>query len=172
MSSPAPTEDGPATRPGPRSLAEALRVRDDASLVALLRARPDLLNPVPVDLTQLATRAATRASVLRALERLDRFALQTAEALAVAPDPAPYSLLEGLLTGDEGDPVTVETLPRTLALLRERALVWGPDERLRLVRTARELLAPSAAHPSPTGLGPSLAEATAGIGPRGGSRSS
>ncbi|MFD4754843.1 helicase-associated domain-containing protein [Streptomyces sp. NPDC058426] len=165
MSSPAPTEDGPATRPGPRSLAEALRVRDDASLVALLRARPDLLNPVPVDLTQLATRAATRASVLRALERLDRFALQTAEALAVAPDPAPYSLLEGLLTGDEGDPVTTETLPRTLALLRERALVWGPDERLRLVRTARELLAPSAAHPSPTGLGPSLAEATAGMSP-------
>jgi hypothetical protein len=59
----------------PRSLAEALRARDDASLAALLRARPDLITPVPTDLTQLATRAGTRASVVRALERLDRFAL-------------------------------------------------------------------------------------------------
>ena len=46
----------------PRSLAEALRARDDASLAALLRARPDLITPVPTDLTQLATRAGTRAS--------------------------------------------------------------------------------------------------------------
>ena len=59
---------------------------------------------MPTDLTQLATRAGTRASVVRALERLDRFALQTAEALAVAPDPAPYDELLALLAGDEGDP--------------------------------------------------------------------
>lgn len=42
----------------PRSLAEALRAKDDGSLAALLRARPDLITPVPTDLTQLATRAA------------------------------------------------------------------------------------------------------------------
>ncbi|MYR57466.1 hypothetical protein GTY54_14925, partial [Streptomyces sp. SID625] len=53
----------------PRSLAEDLRARDDASLTALLRSRPDLITPVPADLTQLATRAGTRASVVRALER-------------------------------------------------------------------------------------------------------
>ena len=51
----------------PRSLAEALRSRDDRSLAALLRGRPDLITPVPTDLTQLATRAGTRASVVRAL---------------------------------------------------------------------------------------------------------
>ncbi|KPC76848.1 hypothetical protein ADL35_21050, partial [Streptomyces sp. NRRL WC-3753] len=50
-------------------------------------------------------------------------------------------------------------------LLRERALVWGGEDRLRLVRTARELLAPSASHFSPTGLGPSVAEATSGMSP-------
>lgn len=64
----------PATPPP--SLAEALRARDDASLGVLLRSRPDLITPVPTGLTQLATRAGTRASVVRALERLDRFALQ------------------------------------------------------------------------------------------------
>ncbi|MFJ9828883.1 helicase-associated domain-containing protein [Streptomyces sp. NPDC101160] len=149
----------------PRTLAEALRAGGDDTLTALLRARPDLLSPVPNDLTQLATRAGTRASVVRALERLDRFALQTAEALAVAPDAAPYPVLLGLMAGDAGDAEIEAALPRAVALLREQALVWGDDERLRLVRTARELLAPSAQHPSPTGLGPTVAEATAGMSP-------
>ncbi|WP_436738246.1 helicase-associated domain-containing protein [Streptomyces sp. BBFR102] len=157
--------DGQAADPGPRSLAQALRERDDASLAALLRARPDLLHPVPTDVTQLATRAGTRASVLRALEHLDRFALQSAEALAVAPDPASYQELLGLLAGDEGDEAVAGALPATVALLRERALVWGGEDRLRLLRTARELLAPSASHSSPTGLGPSVAEATSGMSP-------
>ncbi|MEV5985935.1 helicase-associated domain-containing protein [Streptomyces sp. NPDC052051] len=158
----------PPAPAAPRSLAEALRARDDASLAALLRARPDLITPVPTDLAQLAARAATRASVVRALERLDRFALQTAQALAVAADPATYDELLRLLAGDGGpevDPVTAEALPRALGTLREQALVWGTDERLRLVRTAREMLAPSPQHPSPTGLGPTVAEATAGMSP-------
>ncbi|MFE6697779.1 helicase C-terminal domain-containing protein [Streptomyces sp. NPDC057718] len=158
----------------PRTLAEALRARGDESLAGLLRARPDLLNPVPNDITQLATRAGTRASVVRALEHLDRFALQTAEALAVAPDPAPYDTLLSLLTGDGlddgeqrddvGTAITA-ALPGALATLREQALVWGEDDRLRLVRTARELLAPSPQHHSPTGLGPTVTEATAGMSP-------
>ncbi|MGW6902891.1 helicase-associated domain-containing protein [Streptomyces sp. NPDC054940] len=153
----------PATPP--RSLAEDLRVRDDASLSVLLRSRPDLITPVPTDLTQLATRAGTRASVVRALERLDRFALQTAEALAVAADPATYDELLGLMAGDAGDPAVAGALPHALGTLRDQALVWGGDDRLRLVRTARELLVPAPQHPSPTGLGPTVREATAGMSP-------
>ncbi|WP_340560531.1 helicase C-terminal domain-containing protein [Streptomyces sp. GSL17-111] len=143
----------------PRTLADELRGRPDDALAELLRARPDLLSPVPGDVTQLATRAATRASVVRSLERLDRFALQTAQALAVAPDPCAREELAALLPGGE------EALPDALAALRVRALVWGPDAQLRLVRTAREVLAPSGAAPSPTGLGPTLAEAAAGMSP-------
>ncbi|AJT65049.1 hypothetical protein T261_3379 [Streptomyces lydicus] len=149
----------------PRTLAEELRTRTDSGLAGLLRARPDLLSPVPGDVTQLATRAGTRASVVRAVERLDRFALQTAEALAVAPDPCPYETLGGLMGGDAGDGTVAAELPRAVAALRAQALVWGPDDRLRLVRTARELLTPSATHPSPTGLGPTVAEAAAGMSP-------
>ncbi|KOT91559.1 DNA-binding protein, partial [Streptomyces rimosus subsp. pseudoverticillatus] len=182
----------------PRTLAEELRTRPDSGLADLLRARPDLLNPVPGDLTQLATRAGTRASVVRAVERLDRFALQTAEALAVAPDPCPYETLLGLMAGDavagvpapeaeipaaEADVPAADApdadaglppgtrsaiaaeLPRAVSTLRGQALVWGGDDRLRLVRTARELLAPGPAHPSPTGLGPTVAEATSGMSP-------
>ncbi|MDF9813869.1 helicase-associated domain-containing protein [Streptomyces sp. SPB162] len=149
----------------PRTLAEDLRARGDDALAALLRARPDLLSPVPNDLTQLATRAATRASVVRALERLDRFTLQTAEALAVMPDGGPCAVLRALMTGDAGDDVTDDALPHAVETLRAQGLVWGGADRLRLVRTARDLLAPSASVPSPTGLGPSVAEATSGMSP-------
>ncbi|MCC3772855.1 helicase-associated domain-containing protein, partial [Streptomyces sp. UNOC14_S4] len=150
----------------PRTLAEELRARPDDELAALLLARPDLINPVPGDLTQLATRAGTRGSVVRALDHLDRFALQVAEALAVAPDPCPYATLDALMSGDApDDPCVARELPRAVAVLRGQALVWGGDDRLRLVRTARELLAPGATRPSPTGLGPSVAEATAGMSP-------
>ncbi|WP_404816960.1 helicase C-terminal domain-containing protein [Streptomyces thermolineatus] len=175
------TEQSETAGRGPRTLAEDLRARDDEALAALLRARPDLLSPVPGDLTQLATRAGTRASVLRALERLDRFALQTAEALAVAPEGCGYDELLGLMAGDDGDPEVAAALPGAVAVLRERALVWGGTGGapggaaapggagpLRLVRTARDLLAPGPGQSSaapPTGLGPTFAEATAGMSP-------
>ncbi|NJP46906.1 helicase C-terminal domain-containing protein [Actinacidiphila epipremni] len=164
----------------PRTLAEDLRARDDDALVRLLRARPDLMAPVPSDLTQLATRAATRTSVVRALDRLDAFTRQVAEALALAPDGCAYETLGGLMTGVPaaeataglGEPLDDGTaravageLPRAVAALRESGLVWGEDDRLRLVRTARDVLAPSASMPSSTGLGPSVAEATAGMSP-------
>lgn len=162
----------------PRTLAEDLRARDDDALAVLLRARPDLLAPVPTDLTQLATRAATRTSVLRALDHLDAFTQQTAEALALTADGCAYEVLRELMTGRPGgtrmtgeplDPevagAVADALPRAVAALRERGLVWGEEGRLRLVRTARDVLAPSAAVPSATGLGPSVAEATAGMSP-------
>jgi hypothetical protein len=153
--------DGMSSTQRPRTLAEALRARGDDALRALLQARPDLLNPVPNDLTQLATRAGTRASVVRALERLDRFTLQTAEALAIAPDDCTYETLRGLMRGDDAE-ATDAALPHAVDTLRGLALLWG-DERLRLIRTARDLLAPAAGAPSPTGLGPTVSEATAGV---------
>ncbi|MFC5910982.1 helicase-associated domain-containing protein [Streptacidiphilus monticola] len=148
----------------PRTLAEELRARSDDGLAALLRARPDLVHPVPADLTQLATRLSTRASVVRALERLDRFTLEVAEALAVAPDPVPAEDLLALLIGRDtkaaDEPDTADRLPAALAELRGQALLWGPPEALRLVRTVREALGSG-----PTGLGPVYAEAGAGLPP-------
>ncbi|MFJ1794629.1 helicase-associated domain-containing protein [Kitasatospora griseola] len=173
----APQSAPRATRAGaPRTLAEELRGREDDAVAALLRARPDLLNPVPTDLTQLSARLSSRASVLRALERLDRFTLQTAEALAAAPEGASDTVVRNLLAGPArvrphsgAEPVdraaVTAALPGALARLREQALVWGSDSSLRLVLAVREALAPSAANPGRTGLGPTLAEATVGMSP-------
>ena len=84
----------------PRSLADDLRARDDAALVALLRARPDLLSPVPSDLASLAARATTRPSVSRALDQLDRFALQVVEVLCALPDRSTAEDVRRLLGAD------------------------------------------------------------------------
>ena len=88
-----------ATRPaaGPRSLADELRSWDDARLVALLRARPDVMTPLPNDLTTVAARCTTRASVHRVLDSLDTFELQVLDALAVLPDPASRTEVARLL---------------------------------------------------------------------------
>jgi Helicase conserved C-terminal domain len=131
----------------PRSLADDLRARDDAQLLALLRGRPDLTAPVPADLTSLAARATTRASVGRALDGLDAFTLQAVEVLAVLPEPASRSDVARLLGVRPG--VAAGPVDR----LRELAVLWGRDGALRLVRTVRDALGPY-----PAGLGPPLAE--------------
>jgi len=59
-----------------RSLADDLRARSDAELADVLIARPDLARPAPADLTSLAARAVTQASVQRAIESLNRAQLQ------------------------------------------------------------------------------------------------
>jgi hypothetical protein len=129
--------------PGPRSLADDLRARSDAELVDLLRIRPDLVTPIPVDIAQLASRATTRASVVHALDRLDRFTLRVVDALAVLPEPTSPEAVRMLLgTG-------MQDVTDALDRLHSMALVWGSRPALRLVRVAHEAIGPY-----PAGLGP------------------
>jgi hypothetical protein len=132
----------------PRSLADDLRARSDDELAELLRARPDLVTPVPVDIAQLASRATTRASVMRALDRLDRFDLQVVDALAVLPEPTTQSAVRALLG------VTATIANTAIDRLWTKALVWGGRRSPRLVRAAYEALGPF-----PAGLGPPARQA-------------
>ncbi|HEX3614586.1 MAG TPA: helicase-associated domain-containing protein [Sporichthyaceae bacterium] len=138
----------------PRTLADDLRGRSDAELEALFGHRPDLLAPVPADMTALVARATTRLSLLRALDRLDRFTLQVLDALSFAGDPARPADLARLVPAPAAD------LDRAVAALRETALVWGDPEELHVVRAVREVLGTS-----PGGTGPPLAAALAGFPP-------
>ncbi|MGQ0625025.1 MAG: helicase-associated domain-containing protein [Sporichthyaceae bacterium] len=134
-----------------RTLADELRARDDDSLAALLATRPDLVSPVPTDMTNLVARATTRASVARALDCLDRFTLQVLDAVAHSPETTTVARVHDLV------PATSAEVDAALARLRERALIWGEEESLRVVRTVREVLGPG-----PGGTGPPLIQAAAG----------
>ncbi|WP_199441148.1 helicase-associated domain-containing protein [Umezawaea beigongshangensis] len=137
------------------TLADWLRAQDDATLVALLRARPDLATPPPADTTVLATRTGTRASVSRACEDLDTFTLSVLESLLVLDadvDPVPLRAATAVLGRD----VRAKQVKQAVATLRSRALVWGADDVLCVPPAARE-----AVPRFPGGLGrssPKLAE--------------
>ncbi|MDQ4008384.1 MAG: DNA-binding protein, partial [Actinomycetota bacterium] len=138
----------------PRTLADVVRGWDDAALGVLLTDRPDLATPTPTDVTQLVSRACTRASVGRVLDRMDRFALAVVEALAALAEPVRPAEVAALVGAPSGDVDTV------LGRLRDVALLWGPDDDLRLVRAVHEVVGPH-----PAGLGPRLASALAGHAP-------
>ncbi len=129
-------------RTSPRTLSDDLRRRNDESLAALLRARSDLLDPVPADLSRLAARASSTASVTHALDGLDRAALEVLDTLAALPGVVTLGELATVIGSDDA------SLPRvraTVNQLRERALVWGDeptseDSKLNVVVAVREVL--------------------------------
>ena len=116
----------------PRSLADQLRRWPEERVAHLLRLRPDLATPPPQDSTQLASRAATRASTLRALDRL------TLADLAVLHD----------LVARGATPRGALAEASSVTRLEELALVWEGEEGLRAVTVVAELLARASA---PTG---------------------
>ncbi|XRQ11234.1 helicase-associated domain-containing protein [Actinomadura welshii] len=132
--------------------ADWLRARGDGELRALLSARPELLAPVPADLTALAARAATPAAISRALDRLDRFTLAVLEALLVVPaQPGPDAVAAAV-------DATPGQVTGALDTLRRYGLVWGDGT---------PSAAPGVRHglPHPAGLGPPVQEAFAGYPP-------
>jgi Helicase conserved C-terminal domain len=116
----------------PRSLADHLRLWPEERIAHLLRLRPDLATPPPQDSTQLASRAATRASSLRALDRL------TLADLAVLHD----------LVARGATPRAEVCAAEAVARLEELALVWEGADGLRPVTVVAELLARTTAPPA------------------------
>jgi hypothetical protein len=133
------------------SLADWLRAAPDDVITALLRSRRDLATPPPPDTTVLATRAGTVGSVARACEELDTFTLSTMEALLLAGADT------GSVAHGEVQRIVGEDIGPALKQLWARALVWGPDDALRVPPSARDVVGPF-----PAGLGAS-SPALAGV---------
>jgi hypothetical protein len=113
----------------------------------LVRRRPDLARPAPSDLTSLAARASTRASVQRALDGLDRGHLQVLEALVVSGDPVDLAMTAKFLGA------SARSLDGFVRELWDRALLWRSGDGQHVVRAVSEVLGPH-----PAGLGQAIAE--------------
>ncbi|HEV7149050.1 MAG TPA: hypothetical protein VGN48_18830, partial [Pedococcus sp.] len=142
--------DAPATR----SMADDIRGRSDDQLRDLLRRRQDLARPAPADVSSLAARASTRASVQRAVDALDLAHLQTLEAALVTASPIVVDAVADLL---DAPSTQVAALLEDLWTL---ALLWRSPQGLRVVRTVSEVL------PQPAGLGPSAADLPVSLPPQ------
>ncbi|GAB2744320.1 helicase-associated domain-containing protein [Nocardioides pakistanensis] len=138
----------------PRTLADQFRGWSDADLARLLESRPDLSVPAPQDSTQLASRASTRASVLRAVDQLDVLGLATLDAAVALGGRCSLADLKQHL---HADPATVEA---AVSELRSLALLWGTTEELRAVSVVADIVGTSI-----SGLGPSAEQLLSTYGP-------
>lgn len=128
-----------------RTLADQLRRWPDDRLAALLRDRPDLATPAPHDSAQLASRAATRSSIHRALDSLDRLELSVLDALVVAGQTTPEGLISRI---NAQEAAAARAVDRLVAL----ALAWQAPGGLRALSGVADALG------SLSGLRPASAE--------------
>lgn len=148
----------------PRSLADSLRAWDDRSLTALLEARPDLLRPIPKDISTLAARATSGPSTARCLDGLAALDLALLAVLVHGPTGTPMSqewvrrstqaAVQGhAIPASAGDASGLpEAIEASLERVRGLALVWGPPDDLRATNAVRDALGtpPRAQWPIPS----------------------
>ena len=134
----------------PRSLADDLRQRDDPALALLLRRRPDLVHPVPSDLTALTTRATTGPSISRCLDGLDALHLHVLRVAAVstAAGPVDAAALASSAAAPLGTDATT-ACGSAVDALWQLALLWGEPASLRTVQAVGDLVSRSPVPPWP-----------------------
>lgn len=123
-----------------RSFADYLRGLDDTSLLALFALRPDIVSPVPQELSSLAIRANSAPSLSRAVETLNEWQFQVLEACAALDEPMAEKEIISLT-----DTSAKFVIPRLL----EMALLYKSEDGLRLPSSLRDVLGNE-----PAGLGP------------------
>lgn len=122
------------------SFAEELRGRGDTSLAELFAARPDLLSPVPSDISALAARANSLPSLFRARDVLTQWQFDVLTAMMLLAEP--FSEIEVLqLVGKEAI--------KTVELLWTRGFTYKDGEKYRIPSNVRAVIGDF-----PAGLGP------------------
>lgn len=132
-----PRSDAPAIQAeeptAARTLAESLRGWPEQRLATLLRNRPDLATPAPQDSAQLASRAGTRASLLRAIDQLTRLEITVLDAVVVLGD-VPRERLNGAVHA------SAATTDAAIDRLLDLALLWQAPEGLRALSGVADTL--------------------------------
>ena len=123
-----------------RSFSDYLRSVDDAALLDLFTARPDLVTPVPPDIASLAVRACSAPSLARAIDSLNQWQFQVLEAAASLNEP----FLEKSVVA-----LTDKEAKSALEHLVTVGLVYPSDDGMRLPTQLRDVIGTE-----PAGLGP------------------
>ena len=123
-----------------RSFSDYLRSVDDAALLDLFTARPDLVTPVPPDIASLAVRACSAPSLARAIDSLNQWQFQVLEATASLNEPF---LEKSVIT------LTDKEAKGALEHLVRIGLVYPSDDGMRLPTQLRDVIGTE-----PAGLGP------------------
>ena len=123
-----------------RSFSDYLRSVDDAALLLLFSARPDLVTPVPPDMASLAVRACSAPSLARAIDSLNQWQFQVLEAAASLNEP--FSEKSIVVLTDKEAKIALEHLVTI-------GLVYPSDDGMRLPAQLRDVIGTE-----PAGLGP------------------
>ena len=123
-----------------RSFADYLRRLGDPELLSLFALRPDLVAPVPHDISSLAVRANSTPSLSRAVDRLNEWQFQVLEACAALDEPFEEKEIVS---------VTDSSAKFVLPHLVSMALLYKSNDGFRLPSSLREVLGNE-----PAGLGP------------------
>jgi hypothetical protein len=123
-----------------RSFSDYLRSVDDAALLNLFSARPDLVTPVPPDIASLAVRACSAPSLARAIDSLNQWQFQVLEAAASVNEP----FLEKNVVA-----LTDKEAKNALEHLVTIGLVYPSEDGMRLPTQLRDVIGVE-----PAGLGP------------------
>ena len=120
-----------------------LDTQSDAQLAQILRNRPDTVLPLPPNLSSLAARLQLRASVLRAVLKLNAFELAVLEAAAnigaeLHPVTAP-EIMEHVSSAFKDNAPTQAQLLEALETLKNHALIYG-DEQLMIAQETMSAL--------------------------------
>jgi hypothetical protein len=122
------------------SFADEIRSRDESQLANLFALRPDLLAPLPPDLSALAVRANSTPSLMRAIENLNKYQYDILIAAATLTQPFKRSELIA---------VTDTAAGKILDFLVDGALIYSEGTQFRITNNLLNLLGDS-----PAGLGP------------------
>ena len=122
------------------SFVDELRARSDESIAHLFAVRPDLLSPVPTDLSALSARANSTPSLMRALESLNKFQIEVLTSASTLTQPFSKSELLSVSVPEAGD---------ELMRLWAAALVYKDGTKFRLPGNLGQLIGDE-----PAGLGP------------------
>lgn len=130
----------------PRTLADQFRSWSDADLARLLAGRPDLSTPAPQDSSQLASRAGTRASAVRAVDQLTVLELTVIDAVVALGGTVTLAVLQQRVNA------STDAVAEAVDHLLGMALLWGSPEELRALSVLGDIVGTAVSRLGPTAV--------------------